>query len=130
MTEENEPVATEAEMREQMFDTMVALELAAKAALLYFTSKTTVPEAKEPEPPPKPAPKPLNTMPQLTDTAKQRRAIALIAKFAEFKDTSFGMLKAREKIANLIGMEACHCVGTGWLARDETCKDCKGQGYL
>ena len=63
--------------------------------------------------------------------AKHHQALALIATFGAFKDKhAFGTQPIRA-LANLLGLKACKdCVGTGWIARDESCDTCKQSGYI
>jgi len=63
--------------------------------------------------------------------SKHHRALGMIASFGMMKDKpAFGTEPARA-IANLLGMQACkNCVGTGWVARDETCGECDRSGYI
>jgi len=59
------------------------------------------------------------------------RALALIVTFGQFKDAGFFGTKPDHAIARLIKLKACeNCVGTGWVARDETCDQCKRRGYI
>jgi len=61
---------------------------------------------------------------------KHRKALAVVASEAQFKDSFFGT-SADCQIASLVGLRSCKsCIGTGWIARDETCSECKRQGYM
>lgn len=147
----------EKEMREQMFKTMVALEKAANAATTYFEAVTPKPDepksitdfkcvhcpekattrdnrglsvceehVKQPKAPTEDELKQMGKI-----IAKHHQALGLIATFGEFKDAGFGFQPPRGKITSLLGMRSCSdCVGTGWLARDETCKSCNNTGYI
>jgi hypothetical protein len=58
-----------------------------------------------------------------------KKALGIIGSFAQFNDPpAFGM-KPSKQIHYLVGQQSCNCVGTGWAARDEQCKDCRGRGY-
>lgn len=149
---------SEEDMRQQMFKTMVALEKAANAATAYFEAITPVPvaepqsftdfkcvrctekattrdsqglsvceeHAKQPKTPTDDELKQMGKV-----IAKHHQALGLIATFGEFKDAGFGFQPPRGKITSLLGMRSCSdCVGTGWLARDETCKSCGSTGYI
>jgi hypothetical protein len=59
-----------------------------------------------------------------------RQALAIIARFGAFGGASFGLPDPQEQVARKIDLKACDCVGTGWLARDESCKGCGGRGYV
>lgn len=115
----------EEQMREQMFKTMEALEKASNAATAYFEAITP----KEPEPPKAPTDSELEQLGKVI--AKHHQALGLIATFGEFKEAGFGILDPRRSITSKLGMRACaDCGGTGWIARDETCKTCKRTGYI
>lgn len=59
-----------------------------------------------------------------------RKALAVVAEFGQFKNVVFGMNPDRQ-IQSLVKLRACpECVGTGWVARDETCKKCGRKGYI
>lgn len=61
---------------------------------------------------------------------KHRKALAMLGTFAEFKDVGFFGTKPDRAVEGLIKLKACpDCVGTGWLARDESCRKCK-MGYF
>lgn len=70
---------------------------------------------------------------ELEDIRKQiadhRKAIAILSTFAQFKDSFFGT-KPDRAVQRLVGLKSCSCVGTGWVARDEQCKQCSTSGYL
>lgn len=58
------------------------------------------------------------------------KALAIIASFGGFENVSFGQSEPGGQVRSLAGISVCReCVGTGWLARDETCRDCNGKGY-
>ncbi|KKK53413.1 hypothetical protein LCGC14_3095050, partial [marine sediment metagenome] len=61
---------------------------------------------------------------------KHRKAIALVATFGQFKDVGFFGTKPERALQRLVRLKSCSCVGTGWVARDESCKECKQQGYI
>jgi hypothetical protein len=60
---------------------------------------------------------------------KHRKALAIIGTFGAFQDIFFGT-KPNKAVHRLVGLQSCGCVGTGWVARDETCKTCGQSGYL
>ena len=62
-----------------------------------------------------------------------RKALALLATFGRYAEPHrtrfFGKGVTRE-VQGLVNLKACpDCVGSGWIARDETCKRCSGVGY-
>jgi len=62
---------------------------------------------------------------------KHRKALGLIATFGQFRDVGFFGTEPKQALSRLTKLRACpECVGTGWLARDESCKNCKTRGYL
>jgi len=134
----------EEQVREQMFKTMVALEKAANAVAKHLNplegvtkvsgdlevegnltvNGTTATGSSEVTP---------DVLAEISKVvAKHHQALALLASFGMMKDTP--MLSGTEpagKIASLLGMAACrNCVGTGWVARDETCSECDRTGYI
>jgi len=65
------------------------------------------------------------------ELVKHRKALALISSFATFGDAGFFGVQPARAIQSLIGSVACkECVGTGWVARDESCKHCHASGYI
>ena len=63
--------------------------------------------------------------------AKHHQALGLLATFGTMKDGPNLGTSPIKALANLLGLKACEdCVGTGWIARDETCKTCKRAGYI
>jgi hypothetical protein len=63
--------------------------------------------------------------------AKHHQVLGLLATFGELKDGGVLNTPPRSKIISLLGMRACSdCVGTGWIARDETCASCGRTGYI
>jgi hypothetical protein len=62
--------------------------------------------------------------------ANHRKALAIIGVFAGFENVSFGQTEPGRSVRSLAGLSVCReCVGTGWLARDESCTNCK-KGYV
>jgi len=62
--------------------------------------------------------------------AKQHRALALVAGYAEFEKSVFQVPPA-DSITSLIRLKVCRlCAGTGWVARDESCDECGMRGYV
>ena len=131
----NEPA--EDQMRQQMYKTLGALERMADAVTDYLTTDavTDYPVADK-----KPAEEPEVTDPAASQVeldemgkvvAKHHRALALLATFGMMKDKPMRGADPAKEIASLLGMAACrNCVGTGWVARDETCGECNKAGFL
>lgn len=58
-----------------------------------------------------------------------RKALAVIAQF--FHSTNSFDLNPRREVERLIGIQACsECGGSGWLARDESCRTCGSKGFV
>ena len=119
----------EAEMRTQMFKSLAALERMCDAVTEHLTADKQPPEQDTPEPPKAPTEEGLAQLGKVV--AKHHQALGLLATFGMMKDaTAFGTPPAG-RIAILLGMQACrNCVGTGWVARDETCDECGRTGYV
>jgi hypothetical protein len=63
--------------------------------------------------------------------AKHHRALGLLATFGMMKDKPAFGTDPSQAVARLLGMRACrNCVGTGWVARDESCDECERTGYI
>lgn len=76
-----------------------------------------------------------NRQPSTEPTAKTAdqlaRAIALLTMKMFEKKEPFDNKISDYQIYRLLGLRPCEeCRGTGWLARDETCKTCKRAGWL
>jgi hypothetical protein len=57
------------------------------------------------------------------------KALSIIGVFGGFENVSFGQTEPGRMVRSLVGFSVCReCVGTGWLARDESCTNCK-KGY-
>jgi hypothetical protein len=66
----------------------------------------------------------------LKQLASHRKALAIIGTVGGFENVSFGQSEPGRLVRSLVGLSACReCLGTGWLARDETCKTCAQNGY-
>ncbi len=60
-----------------------------------------------------------------------RKALAIIGVFGGFENVGFSQMEPGRRVRDLAGLTACReCIGTGWIARDETCSNCKQQGYI
>lgn len=123
-------------MRTQMFKTMVALEKMCDAVTDFlgqdgaqWPAAGAVKIVEEQEIPKATTGDELKSLGRIV--AKHHQALGLVATFAEMRNIpAFGTQPARA-IADLLGMKACdECVGTGWIARDETCAKCGRTGYL
>lgn len=117
---------SEADIRNQMFLTMQALERAANAYVLSI-QKAPVESSKTVPAPTAPLDSDLKQIRETLD--KLRKALAIIGTFGEFKKIFFGT-HPNEKVHSLVGLKSCSCVGTGWVARDETCSECGQKGYI
>jgi len=131
---------SEADIRNQMFLTMQALERAANAYVLSI-QKAPVESSKTVPAPTAPLDSDLKQIRETLDKHrkalaiigtfldKHRKALAIIGTFGEFKKIFFGT-HPNEKVHSLVGLKSCSCVGTGWVARDETCSECGQKGYI
>lgn len=115
------------EMRKQMFKSLVALEKMCDAVTAHLAVRP--PEQSE-------APEETSSAQESIDkmggvVAKHHKALALLATFGMMKDRPTLGSEPSGEIARLLGMKACrNCVGTGWVARDETCGECNRSGFL
>jgi len=126
-------------MRQQMFKTMVAMEKMADAVTDFLGrtgaqwpaagSMVAGQTTEAAEPPRAPTGDELEKIGKVV--AKHHQALAVIATYGVFKDAGFFGTQPDRKLTSLLGMKACdECVGTGWIARDESCKKCGRTGYV
>lgn len=137
----------EEQMRQQTFNTMVALEEMANAVTAHLNphlnpfegvtrisgdlevegnlavkGMTTVVNSEA-------GPGELENLGKVV--AKHHQALGLIATFGMMKDKPASGTEPAWAISKLLGMKACkNCVGTGWIASDETCEECGRTGYI
>ena len=150
---------TEQRMRSQMLLTMRAIQEMAKAVVDHLTADKRPPEQNENSRVPRGERQtarliddvvirglkiegdlqvegttaPLDSdIAEIRKTLDQlRKALAVVSVFGEFKDAGVFGAKPSDQVARIIGLRVCEeCVGTGWIARDETCKNCGQRGYL
>lgn len=60
---------------------------------------------------------------------KHRKALAIIGSYANFEKVFFGLNPDRA-VHDLVKLKSCSCIGTGWVARDESCSKCGMKGYI
>ena len=62
---------------------------------------------------------------------KHRKALAIIGTLGGFENVGFSQMEPGRKVRSLVELSACReCIGTGWIARDETCTNCNREGYI
>jgi hypothetical protein len=62
---------------------------------------------------------------------RHRKALSIIGVLGGFENARFGQTEPGRMVRSLVGLSVCReCNGTGWIARDEQCKNCKSRGYL
>jgi len=110
----------EDQMRQQMYKSLVALEKMCDAVTAYLAADEERRAKAETE---------LDGMGKVV--SKHHQALGILTTFSELKDVGLVGTTPRNKLVSLLGLRACpDCVGTGWIARDETCKNCGRTGYI
>jgi hypothetical protein len=148
----------ESQMRRQTYNTMRALERWADASVEFMTAdkqpakqnddgpivferdvimkgdltvegkQTTVESVSVTGPPGPMAPLDGDVEEIRKTLGSHQKALALVAQF--FHSTNTFGFNPRNEVERLVGIKACdECCGSGWLARDETCKKCGRRGY-
>ena len=118
---------TDDEMRNQWYRTMLAAEDAFKSISAHLSGDTAR-DSKGKLGVSRETPSDLDEIKNRLD--KHNKALAVIGSFVTFEKNSLGFDPAW-KVHSLVGLTACReCGGSGWLARDESCKNCKRSGFL
>ena len=127
-----EEPTTEEALQRQSLKTMAALERMANAIIEHLTADKQ-PAQQNPGPqgvsgPTAPSDDALKSIHAVL--GQHQKALAIIGTLGGFENVSFGQMEPGRQVRYLAGLTVCReCIGTGWLARDESCKNCK-KGYI
>jgi len=125
-----EEPTTEDVLQQQSLKTMAALERMANTITEHLTADKQPTQQNPPGVDLSTAPSDYALKAIHAVLGQHQKALAIIGTLGGFESVGVGRPDPRSEVRYLSGLTVCReCIGTGWLARDESCKSCKN-GYI